>query len=122
VVGYDQIHIATADRQKMAFTSNFGLSEWRLLPFGLGNVPCQFMHRINGILKPTKYQFIIWYLDDIMIHNHTLAKHFIHVCEVLTLLMEHSLQAEHVKCGWACQNVDFVTVTLTRTASMLRNI
>jgi len=119
---YNQTRIATADMQKMAFTTNFGLSEWWVLPFGVGNIPRQFMHMKNGILKPMKRKFIIWYLDDIRIHSHTLPEHVVHVHEVLTLLMELGLKAEHVKCAWACQKVDFVTVMLTRTASTPRNL
>jgi len=37
--GYHQIRIATADRQKTAFTTKFGLDKWRLLHFDLPNAP-----------------------------------------------------------------------------------
>jgi len=65
------------------------------------------MCMMNGILQPIKYKFIIVYLDDIMIHRHTLAEHVVHVREVLTLLAEYSLKAKCAKCAWACQKVDF---------------
>jgi hypothetical protein len=71
VAGYHQIRIATADRQKTAFTTKFGLYEWRVLPFGPANAPSQFMRMMNSILEPMKRKFIIVYLDDIMIHSRT---------------------------------------------------
>jgi len=77
--GYHQICIATADRQKTAITTKSGLYKWRVLPFGLANAPSQFMRMINGILKPMKRQFIVVYLDDMMIHSRTLAEHVVHV-------------------------------------------
>jgi hypothetical protein len=52
--GYHQISIATADGQKTPFTTNFGLYEWRVLPFDLANGASQFMHMMNGILEPMK--------------------------------------------------------------------
>jgi len=107
VAGYHQIRIATADRQKTAFTTKFGLYEWRVLPFGLANAPSQFMRMMNGILEPMKHKFIVVYLDNYMIHSRTLAEHIVHVREVLALLPEHGLKAKRAKCAWACQKVDF---------------
>jgi hypothetical protein len=96
--GYDQICIATADRQKTAFTTKFGLYDWRVLPCGLANAPSQFIRMMNSILEPMKRKFIVVDIDDIMIHSRTLAEHVVHVREVLTLLREHGLKAkcEHV--------------------------
>jgi hypothetical protein len=105
--GYHQIRIATADRQKTAFTTKFGLYEWRVLQFALENAPSQFMHMMNGILEPMERKFIVIYLDNIIIHSCTLAEHVVHVREVLTLLTEHGIMAKRVKCAWACQKVDF---------------
>ena len=104
--GYHQIRIATATRQKTAFTTKFGMNERRVLLFGLVNAPSQFVRMMNGILEPMKRKFIVVYLDDMMIHSHTLAEHVVHVHEVLTLLMEQGLQAKCAQCAWACQKVD----------------
>jgi len=105
--GNNQIRIATANRQKTAFTTKFDLYEWRVLPTGQANAPSQFMRMMNGILEPMKRKFIVIYLDDIMTHSCTLAEHVVHVPEVLTLLTEHGLKAKRAKCAWACQKVDF---------------
>ena len=104
---YHQICIATADTQNTAFTTTFGLYEWWVLPFGLGNAPSQFLRMINGILEAMKRTFIFIYLVDIMIHSLTLAEHVVHVREVLTLLTDHGLKAKRAKCAWACQKVYF---------------
>jgi hypothetical protein len=105
--GSHQIHIATADRHKTAFTTKFGSYEWRVLLFSLANAPSQYMHMMNSILEPMKRKFIVVYLDDIMIYSRTLAEHIVHVREVLTLLTEHGLKAKHAKCAWACKKVEF---------------
>ena len=76
---YHQVHITTTDRQKTAFTTQFGLYEWRVLPLGLANAPSQFMRMMNCILGTMKRKFIVVHLDHIMIHSRTLAEHVVHV-------------------------------------------
>ena len=105
--GYHQIRIATANRRKTAFATEFDSCEWRDLPLDLANAPSLFMCMMNGILEPMKHKIIIVYLDNIMIQSLTLVEHVVHVREVLTLLTEHGLKAKRVKCTWACQKVDF---------------
>jgi len=114
VASYHQICIATADRQKRAFTTTFSFYEWRVLPFGLANAPSQMMRMINGILEPMKCKFIVVYLDEIMIHSRTCGQHVVHVHEVVTSLTEHGLKAKHGKCAWACQKVNFCGFDIDR--------
>ena len=114
VAGYHQIRITTADRQKTAFTTKFGLYKWRVLLFGLANAPSQFMRMMNDILELIKCEFIVVYLDDIMIHSCTLAEHVVHIREVLTLLTEHGLKAKRAKCTWTCQKVDFCSFDIEK--------
>jgi hypothetical protein len=82
--GYHQIHITTANRQQTAFTTKFGWKVWRVLLSGLANTLSQFMCMMNSMLEPMKPKFIVVYLDDIIIHSHTLAEHVVHVREVPT--------------------------------------
>jgi len=100
--GYHQIRIATADKQKMAFTTNLGWYEWWVLPFDLANPRREFMHTMNSILEPMKHKFTVIYCDDIIIHSCTLAELIIPVREVLTLLPEDGLKAKLLKCAWPC--------------------
>jgi hypothetical protein len=109
-----QICITTTDRQKMAFTTKFGLCEWRVPPFGLANAPSQFMDMMNCILEQMICKFIILYHYDIKIYSHTLAEYVVHVHEVHTLLMRNGLKAKLVKCACACQKVHFCCSDIDR--------
>jgi len=103
----DEIRIATADREKTAFTSTFGLCEWWVLLIGLANAPSQSMQMINSILEPMDSKFIVIYIVKDIIHSHTPVDCIVHISEVLTSPTEHGLKAKHTKCTWACQKVDF---------------
>jgi hypothetical protein len=105
--GYHHIRITAADRQRKAFTTSFGLYEWRVLPLGLAITPIQFMRMMNGILEPMKCKFIVVYLDDIIMHSRTVTEHVLHVRELLNFLPEYSVKAKHAKYTWAHQKVDF---------------
>jgi hypothetical protein len=105
--GYHQIRIAPGDRQMTAFTTKFGLYEWRVLPFGLANAPSQFMRMMDGLLTPEMRRFVAIYLDDVLVHSHDLAEHVMHVRAVLTTLLSHGLRVKQSKCEWAQERVEF---------------
>jgi hypothetical protein len=96
--GNHQIRIADADVPKTAFRTHMGLFEYRLLPFGLTNAPAAFqreMQRIFGHLD-----FVLVYLDDILVFSKHEAEHAQHLRTVLELLRKHQLYAELAKCSF----------------------
>jgi len=107
VAAYHQILIATADRQRTAFATTFGLYEWRVLPFGMANAPSQFLRMMKSILEPMKCKFMVMYLDNKMNHSRTLVDHVIHVRDQHTFPKEHGLKVKRAKCAWACQKFNF---------------
>jgi hypothetical protein len=61
------------------------------MPFGLTNAPTNFMRMMDDILRPFTSNFVVVYLDDILIYNKTWAEHLQHIQQVL-----HTLTAQTI--------------------------
>ena len=58
------------------------------MPFGLCNAPATFQRAMDLILKGVAYNYVIPYLDDIIIYSKSYEDHIEHVREVLRGLHE----------------------------------
>jgi hypothetical protein len=80
---YHQVLIEQTDVWKTSFASKEGLFEWLVMPFGLKNDPTTFMRMMDDILQPLTNNFVVVYLDHILIYKKTLSKHLQHIQQVL---------------------------------------
>jgi len=73
-----------------------------VLPFGLTNVPAYFMNLMNRVFHPHLDQFIVVFIDDILVYSKSKEEHAEHLRIVLSTLAAHKLYAEFKKCdfGW----------------------
>jgi hypothetical protein len=95
---YHQIKIRAEDIPKTAFTMRYGLYAYLVMSFGLMNVLVHFMYLMNSIFMPELDQFIIVFIDNILVYSKSIEEHEEHLRLVLQWLQEHQLYVKFSKC------------------------
>jgi hypothetical protein len=105
---YNLVRIKKGDEWKTAFRCRYGHFEYQVMPFGLTNAPATFQQIMNDIFRDMLDQFIVIYIDDLLIYSRDPAEHPQHVRKVLERLNDHCLYAKLEKCEFSKKEVEFV--------------
>jgi hypothetical protein len=106
--GYHQVRIAEGDEPKTAFRTRYGHYEFRVLTFGFSNAPATFMRLMNDVFREYLDDFVIVYLDDILIFSKSVEEHKKHLRLVLEKLRGHKLYAKESKCEFFKSEMPFL--------------
>ena len=96
--GYHQLTVRDTDIPKTAFRTRYGHFEFTVMPFGLTNAPAAFMDLMHRVFQPYLDQFVVVFVDDILIYSQSEWEHEYHLRIVLQLLRDHQLYAKFSKC------------------------
>ena len=105
--GYHQLKIKPNDVPKTAFRIRYEHYEFLVMPFGLTNAPTVFMDLMNRVFKPFLDQFVVVFIDDILIYSKSKEDHERHLRLVLQVLEEKKLYAKLKKCEFWLDSVAF---------------
>jgi hypothetical protein len=106
--GYHQIRITEEDAPKTAFRTPFDHYQFKVLIEELTNAPATFQTVMNGIFQPYLRDFVVVYLDDILVYSKTEADHQQHLRLVLEKLRERKFYACLQKCEFAKPEIKFL--------------
>ena len=105
---YHQLRVRETYIPKTAFRTRYGHFEFTVMPFGLTNAPAAFMDLMHRVFQPYLDQFIIVFVDDILIYSQSEWEHEYHLRIVLQLLRDHQLYAKFSKCEFWLIEVRFL--------------
>ena len=78
------------------------------MPFGLKNALAVFMDLMHRVFQPHLDQFVVVFMDDILIYSQSEWEHEYHLRIVLQLLRDHQLYAKFSKCEFWLTEVRFL--------------
>ena len=101
--GYHQLRVRDIDIPKAAFRTRYGhfeftVMQFTVMPFGLTNALAAFMDLMHRVFQPYLDQFVVVFVDDILIYSQSEREHEYHLRIVLQLLRDHQLYAKFSKC------------------------
>ena len=106
--GYYQLRVKEGDVPKTAFRTRYGHYEFLVMPFGLTNAPAAFMDLMNRVFRPYVDQFVVVFIDDILVYSKDAQEHEQHLRIVLETLREKKLYAKLNQCDFWLKEVSFL--------------
>ena len=76
------------DVSETTFRTRYGHYEFLVMTFGLINEPTAFMDLMNRVFHPHLDQFLVVFIDDILVYSKDAQEHEQHLSLVLQILRE----------------------------------
>ncbi len=95
---YNLVHIQKNDEWKMVLRTHYGHFEYVVMTFDFTNALVIFQHLMNDVFREYLDDFMVCYIDDILIFSKNMEDHERHVHLVWKMLREVRLYTTLEKC------------------------
>ena len=105
---YYQLRVKDVDVSNTAFRTRYGHYEFLVMSFELTNAPTAFMDLMNRVFRPYVDQFVVVFIDDILVYSKDAQEHEHHMRIVMEMLRENKLYDKLSKCDFCLKEVSFL--------------
>ena len=106
--GYHQLRVRETDIPKTEFKTRYGHFKFTVMPFRLTNALAAFIDLMHRVFQPYLDQFVVVYVDDILIYSKIEEEHEHYLRIVLQALRGHKLYIKFSKCEFWLTEVKFL--------------
>jgi hypothetical protein len=111
---YYQIRVTKGDKEKTTCRTRYGSYEFLVMPYGLTSAFATFCTFMHDIFQEWLNDFVVIYIDNILMYSGSLEGHVEHLWKVFQRLRENKLYAKFEKCKFGVTEVDFLGHKITK--------
>ncbi len=119
VAGYWQVRVWKENISKTAFMTVWGQYEYLRMPFGLCNAPATFQRLMNHVLHDHLGEFVMVYLDDMIIYSKNMIEHRQHLDWILGQLKWVGLKIKVEKCEFVKSEIKLLRYRISKEETIL---
>ena len=105
--GYYKLRVKDVNVSKTTFRTRYGHYEFLVMPFRLTNAPAAFMDLMNMVFRPYLDQFVVVFINDILVYSTDEQEHEQHLKIVIQTLREKKY-AKLNKCDFWLNEIPFL--------------
>ena len=105
---YHVVPVRKKDREKTAFSTPWGLFQYKRMPFGLANAPSCYSRLVQKVLEGIPPEIATVYLDDTAVHSRTFRGHLKSLARVLEAYRKGGLRLNPEKCQLFQNEIEYL--------------
>ena len=111
--GYQQIPLALADQEKIAFLTTIGNYHYKVMSFKLKNVGSTYQRMMTRMFEPQLDKNIEIYVDDMVVKIKMVSEHLGDLNGTFNVLRRHKLRLNASKCSFGMGSGKFLGYLVT---------